>query len=173
MNNESIISKVLIIDDEGDIREIIQHFLKAENIDTVGVSNISDAFKALRNEDFTAILCDMSMPGGTGIEFLTQVRKEGRLIPITFVSAYDTKNYLIDALRLNAFDYIVKPFSPQELADVTFRMLEVGKILSHIQRNINNLNLGMDELLKLQKIYPKIGQHLANNFQKRTIKKAA
>jgi len=173
MSTKQYISKVLVIDDEGDIREIIQHFLKGENLESVSATNISQAHQILREEEITAILCDICMPGGSGIEFLTQIRKVGKLHPITFVTAFENKNFMIDALRLGAFDYIVKPFLPEELADVTFRMLEVGKILRAIDENINNLNLGVADLVDLQRMYPKLGQYLANNFQKRSLKKAA
>jgi DNA-binding response OmpR family regulator len=167
------ISKVLVIDDEKDIREIINEFLRGEQLESVCASSMSEAMEIIKQQEITAILCDLNMPDGSGIEFLTALRAQGKLQPITFVTAFESKNFLIEALRLGAFDYLSKPFDPQELMNVTFRMLEVGKILRAVDDNINNLNLGIADQIELQRIYTKIGPNLVNNFLKRAAKKAA
>ena len=166
MNTSQYISKFLIIDDEPDILEIIEDFLKKELVSCITCSDIKRAENIILNDDITAVFCDINMPHGSGLELLRKLRAKGLSTPFTFVSAYESKENFVGAMQLGAFDFIVKPFEGRDLAEIAFRMLEFGKIKKLVEDSIANMNFGMQELLALQKYYPKLSQHRAHNYMK-------
>ncbi|MDH4467090.1 MAG: response regulator [Bacteriovoracaceae bacterium] len=167
MNTSPYISKFLIIDDEPDILEIIEAFLKKELVSCLACTDIKSAEQILMNNDITAVFCDINMPQGSGLELLKKLRSKGISTPFTFISAYETKENFISAMQLGAFDFVVKPFGPQELAEIAFRMLEFGKTKKLIEDSISNINFGLQELVALQKYFPKLSQCRAHNYIKR------
>lgn len=115
--------KVLIVDDNIDISELISLILKKEGIASKIVNNPLDVQEVLKNEEFDLILLDVMMPDMTGIELCSKIRDTVD-VPIIFLTA---KNELIDkmlAYEIGGDDYITKPFDNTEL---------VLKIKSHLR----------------------------------------
>lgn len=107
--------KVLVVDDEKNIRESIERYLKLENIDSVGAENGIAARRILSEEPFQAVVMDLRMPGMSGLELLQWLQEEGPRTPAIMISAYGEVTDAVNALKLGAEDYIVKPFDPGEL----------------------------------------------------------
>lgn len=118
-------SRVLIVDDDKDISELIALILKKEQIDSVIINDSTKVIDLLNKETFDLILLDIMMPELSGTELCSKIRDKVD-IPIIFLSA---KNELIDKMlgyEIGGDDYITKPFNNTEL---------VLKIKSHLRLN--------------------------------------
>lgn len=107
--------KILIVDDETNIRDLMVRYMKIEGIDGTGAENAYAAQRILREEPFDGILVDLKMPGMDGLEFVKWVRDEGFRMPIIMMSAHGEITDAVNALKNGVQDYIVKPFNPEEV----------------------------------------------------------
>lgn len=107
--------KILIADDEQNIRESISKFLKLENYEIALAANGMSTKRALEEEVFDLVILDLKMPGMTGLELLEWMQKEGQTPPVIMISAYGEIKDAVNAMKLGAQDYLVKPFDPEEL----------------------------------------------------------
>jgi two-component system response regulator AtoC len=107
--------KVLIIDDEKNIRESLKKYLSLENIDAEPAENAEDGLALLEKESFDAVILDLKLPGMSGQEALEQLLKRGIVTPVIMISAHGQIHDAVTALKSGAADYLVKPFDPAEL----------------------------------------------------------
>lgn len=107
--------KVLVVDDEEDILEVIQDRLEAYGFTVITAQTGLEALKKLGNEKFDGVFLDIKMPELGGIEVLEEVRKSDRQIPIIIVTSSSTREAAIEALAKGANDYVLKPFEWEEL----------------------------------------------------------
>jgi two-component system response regulator AtoC len=107
--------KILIIDDEKNIRESLKKYLSLENIDAEPVENAEDGLALLEKESFDAVILDLKLPGMSGQEALEQLLKRGIVTPVIMISAHGQIHDAVTALKSGAADYLVKPFDPAEL----------------------------------------------------------
>lgn len=131
-------AKLLIVEDEPDILDILKETTESWGLEVYTASNITDAQKLLAQHKMRAVLSDISMPGGTGIDLLTNVRATGSDIPFVFLTAYDDKEFLRQALQLAATDYIQKPFDIKDLEKALMSVLEIGSRLEKIEGKQND-----------------------------------
>jgi DNA-binding response OmpR family regulator len=101
--------RVLIVDDEPDAVELLKEFLAAKGYDTMTASNGEDAIRLVKAERPHLILLDVRMPKMNGLEVLRQVRQIDQEVGVIIVTAVDEEETGRQALKLGAFDYIVKP----------------------------------------------------------------
>ena len=106
---------ILIIDDEENFRHMLSVILKKENYDVETASNGEEGLKKIVLSSFDQILCDIRMPHMDGMEFLRETQKMGVGATIIMMSAYGTIDTAIEAMKLGAYDYISKPFKPDEI----------------------------------------------------------
>jgi len=128
--------KVLIVDDEKNIRESITRFLKLEKIDVSVAANGISAQRILNSEYFHAAVVDLKMPGMNGIELLRWIKNKGLNIPIIMISAFGEVKDAVEAMKLGARDYIVKPFDPEELTIKLKRLIEEKIIHDKLESEI-------------------------------------
>ena len=107
--------KVLICDDEENIRNLMKRFLALEGLDSDTAENGLSAERMLRSDVYDAVLIDLRMPGMDGLELLKWLRQEGFRMPAIMISAHGDITDAVTALKEGASDYIVKPFDPEEL----------------------------------------------------------
>lgn len=112
INNKNI--SILIVDDEPDIREILQFNLQNEGYDIDLAESAEQAAKLLTPKH-RLILLDVMMGGISGFKFADQLRKDGNSIPIIFLTAKDTENDMLTGFSIGGDDYIAKPFSIKEV----------------------------------------------------------
>lgn len=109
-------SRILIVDDEAAIRDMIRIALEIEGYCVFDASNAHQAKKILASEEIDLILLDWMMPGISGIDFASSIRREGNSSTgIIMVTAKDNEEDLIRGLDVGADDYVKKPFSTKEL----------------------------------------------------------
>jgi len=106
---------ILIVDDEENFRHMLSVILKKENYEVETASNGEEGLKKVALSPFDQILCDIRMPQMDGMEFLKKAQKTGVEATIIMMSAYGTIDTAIEAMKLGAYDYISKPFKPDEI----------------------------------------------------------
>jgi len=115
-------SKILVVDDETNIRQIIRKYANFEGHDVVEASDGMEAIELCRKMDFDIIIMDIMMPELDGFSACREIRKI-KDIPVLMLSARGEEYDKIHGFELGIDDYVVKPFSPKEL------MLRIGAIL--------------------------------------------
>ncbi|MGC8830240.1 MAG: sigma-54-dependent transcriptional regulator [Verrucomicrobiia bacterium] len=122
--NKKELPPLLIVDDERNMRISLSGILENEGYNVVAVESAEDALKQLERNDFFMILTDVRLGGMTGIEFLKYVRQRWQHIPVVVITAYATPRQAVDAIKLGAYDYLPKPFEPEELIHSVYNCAE-------------------------------------------------
>ena len=107
--------KILIVDDEENMRHMLSILLKQGGYDASSCGSASSALKIMEKEDFDYVLCDVKMPGMTGIEFLGALKSSGAPPTVIMMSAYGTVETAVECMKHGAYDYISKPFKTDEV----------------------------------------------------------
>lgn len=134
--------KTLIVDDEKKARETLEMLVNEyqPEVEIVAqASNIEDAYKVIQMHDLDLIFLDIEMPGGSGIDLLKKLVKDDYKGDVIFTTAYS--DYAIEALKLSAFDYLLKPIIVDELQASIDRLIENRKKqeLPDLSKLIQNL----------------------------------
>lgn len=138
--------KILVVDDESNICELIRLYLKKEGYQVTCVYTGTDAIKMFSNQKFDAIVLDIMLPGIDGIEVLKQIRKTSN-IPVIMLTAKGETIDKVLGLELGADDYIVKPFEPKELSARVKAVLRRTKPVKQEAENevtFEKLNINME-----------------------------
>lgn len=109
------IEKVLIVDDEPLVRDFLQETLRRINLEVTAVENGKKAIEALTAHEFDMVFCDMIMPDLTGIDVLNKINELAPDTKVVFITAFGSIENAVEAMRLGAFNYIIKPFSPDTI----------------------------------------------------------
>jgi len=107
MNTES--QKVLVIDDEPDILELLNLTLSRMGLDVTTVENLGDARRALQENDFSFCLTDMRLPDGNGLDLVKEISEQYPNLPTAMITAHGKIEDAVYALKLGAFDFVSKP----------------------------------------------------------------
>ncbi len=114
---------VLVIDDEIDMGLVLSEALKRCDLDPVVYHNPVEVLESCNINDFVLIITDMRMPKMSGMEFLQVIRKRNIFVPVIVITGFGTVENAVDAMKLGATDYIMKPFSFDSLRRVIDRIL--------------------------------------------------
>jgi len=120
--------RVLIVDDEINIRTSLSQFFSVYDIDSELAENGLVAQRLLYSDVFDAMVVDLKMPGMDGLELIKWTRDEGYDLPVIMVSAHGEISDAVSALKGGAADYIVKPFNPEDLVNKIKKMIEANKV---------------------------------------------
>ena len=107
--------KILIVEDEQDLRETIRTSLLKEKFVVETAADYFSALDKINDYDYDCILLDIMLPGGSGLDLLRELKQLHRSDSVLIISAKDSLDDKVDGLELGADDYIVKPFSLVEL----------------------------------------------------------
>jgi DNA-binding response OmpR family regulator len=106
--------KILIVDDEALIREVLEFNLANEGFQITCAASAEEALKKL-SSDHALILLDVMMEGMSGYKFAQTLREKGNNVPVIFLTAKDTENDMLTGFSVGGDDYIAKPFSIKEV----------------------------------------------------------
>jgi len=121
--------KILIVDDEAEVRSILLSHLENEGSDCVTSPDAFDALKKIKNQHFSLIISDLMMPGMSGIELLRLVKKQDPETAFIMITGLNDITTAVDSLRTGAFDFITKPFELLAVRRAVDRALEQRRLI--------------------------------------------
>ncbi len=156
--DQSSTSRILIVDDEPDLRSIYKRFLEIEGYPCRTAGDGEEAMDMLAVEDFSLVISDINMPGMSGIDLLRELGDKYSDVAVLMVSAIDDRKVAVDSLQLGAFSYMIKPVSRNELVinvvnGLRRRFLEIAhrrqseKLEDLVQRRTRKLLEAKQELV--------------------------
>ncbi|MBK8169369.1 MAG: response regulator [Sandaracinaceae bacterium] len=167
--NESLLPdespRILVVDDEKVIREIVADFLSMEGFWVRTAEDGAAALVELSRSAYDLVLTDLKMPNMGGIELLEAIAKHTPNVVTVIMTGFGTVETAIDAMKRGAYDYILKPFKVEEVVHVIRRGLEKQKL--HAE------NLRLREALSLYKVSEAIAASLSLDEVTRTVMDAA
>ena len=110
--------RILIVDDDREIRTILVDYLRHQGYDAQGAQDGEEALKRHAGVPFDLVVTDLAMPGMTGIELIKELAADANTTEFIIITGYASLDSAIEAVRAGAFDYILKPFRIEELGVV-------------------------------------------------------
>ena len=130
--------RILIVDDEREITEILADLL-SEDYECLKAGSAEQALECLRATEFQLVISDITMPGMSGLEMIPHVKQLSPDTVVVMISGMQTVESAIGALRLGAFDYLMKPFDLRQVEAVVKRALEYHELVVAKRRYENHL----------------------------------
>src|SRR4051794_5264505 len=140
--------RVLVIDDEIDIREGLELLLTTEGYSVELAQNATEGLHKLETHGYDMVLLDLMMPDRSGMEVLQEVRERDRETPIFMITAYGSVEAAVDALKLGANDYFSKPWDNEKL------IIEIDRMIA--RRRLEYENTHLKRALKQRYSFPNI-----------------
>lgn len=145
-------SKVLVIDDEPVLRQVLQYFLEDNNFEVLTAADGIKGIEIAKKERPDVILTDLRMPGADGLDVLEAVKKMDNEIPVIVISGANRLNDAVQALRLGAWDYLIKPIQDLSLLEHSINSVqEKSKLLKenrqykeHLEELVNERTLELE-----------------------------
>src|SRR5579863_6968242 len=140
--------RVLVIDDEADIREGLELLLTTEGYSVELAQNGTEGLLKMEAHGYDLVLLDLMMPDRSGMEVLQEVRTRDRETPIFMITAYGSVEAAVDALKFGANDYFSKPWDNEKL------VIEIDRMIS--KRRLEYENTHLKRALKQRYSFPNI-----------------
>jgi signal transduction histidine kinase/FixJ family two-component response regulator len=128
MAGKETIPEILVIDDEKDIRDGCQWIISRMGYEVFCAENGPDGLEILEKEDIHLVLCDIKMPGMDGFDVLAKIKERFASVLVIMITGFSTVEAAVEAMKKGAYDFISKPFTPDELRIVIKRALETQQL---------------------------------------------
>lgn len=159
--------KILLVEDNLNIRESLEYSFKIKRIDLVSKSNIKDTLEYLESNKVDLIILDVTLPDGNGFDLYKDYIKDME-VPVIFLTARDSEEDIVNALDMGASDYLTKPFRTGEL------IARINKILNKKTISVSDITFDLNrmcvyknnEMIGLTTLEVKILGLLFNNINK-------
>jgi two-component system, NtrC family, response regulator AtoC len=156
-------SSILIADDEEPIRDLLRDILEPEGAAIKSARDGREALDAIAAEEPDVVICDMRMPPPDGLAVLQALRARGSTTPVLIVTAQASSTVTIEAMQQGAYDYISKPFTPDEILHTVERALQhrrLTRLVADLQRkdteDARDILIGASQAM--QSVYKLIGR---------------
>ena len=128
--------RILLVDDEPGLRQMLAILLKHEGYEVVAQPGVRAAFEAIRQAPtpFALVLTDLVMPDGSGLDVLSAAKERSEETQVIVMTAHSTIEAAVDAMRRGAYDFVNKPFSNAEILALIAKALEKAEIVAENQR---------------------------------------
>ena len=141
--------KILIIEDEPDIRKTLEYNISREGYDVTCASSLSEGRQKLESASFSLLLLDLMLPDGSGLDLFRELKQDKSLstMPVIILTAKDDEVDKVVGFELGADDYVTKPFSVRELILRVKAVLKRGERKSdnmEVQRQFGELKIDVD-----------------------------
>jgi DNA-binding NtrC family response regulator len=140
--------KILVVDDEADIRESLDALLSLEGYEVDLASSGTEGIKRLESHAYDLVLLDLMMPDRSGMDVLREVRDRDRETPVFMITAYGSIDSAVNALKLGANDFFTKPWKNEQL------LVEIERMIA--QRRLLYENANLKRALKQRYSFPNI-----------------
>ena len=127
-------AKILVIDDEIIVHESCTRVLTAKGHSINCAYTAQEGFAKIGEEPYDLVIIDVEMPGISGIEALKKIKADNPDIGVIMITVYPTPETAVEAMKLGAFDYLPKPFTPDELITVVSKAFEKKRVLLETKR---------------------------------------
>jgi DNA-binding NtrC family response regulator len=121
-------ASILIVEDEQKMRRLLELHLGDEGFVTFAAGDAETGLKIVSREKIDLVLTDFRLPGMTGVEFLQEVKRINAALPVVIMTAYGTVENAVEAMKMGASDYILKPFSLDEMVMVVRKELDAHNL---------------------------------------------
>lgn len=121
-------STILIIEDEPKMQRLIELALREEGYETLAADDAESGLKTLEREKVDLVLTDLRLPGMNGLEFLQAAKRSNAALPVVVMTAYGTVETAVEAMKAGASDYVLKPFSLEEIKLIVRKELDVRRL---------------------------------------------
>lgn len=139
----------LVVDDEPDIRELLEITLNRMNIQTHAAENLVTARQLLANHRFDLCLTDMRLPDGDGLELLDYIQTTGLNLPVAVITAHGNTDTAVKAMKKGAFDFLSKPLDLTALRQLVSHALQISlPLVVGKERRTRDILLGESELMR-------------------------
>ena len=146
--------RILIVDDEANIRSVLLRHLEEEGSECVTSPSALDALNKMKTESFSLVISDVMMPGMSGVEFLRLVKQQNPETAFIMVTGLNDINTAVDSLRIGAYDFIKKPFELPAIRRAVDRALERRRLLienrhyrEELERKVRERSFELNEAL--------------------------
>jgi len=133
--------KIVIVEDEEDILELLEYNLQKEGFDTIGFLDTKTVEQILYEEDIDLMIMDRNLPNTEGSEFVASLRKKAINTPVIFLSAKDSDEDIEEGFLRGADDYLTKPFNMKEL------ILRIKSILRRTSKKLHTDKISYRDLI--------------------------
>lgn len=139
-----MVEKILVADDEQEIRDLLGSFLKSQGYEVVLASDGNQALQLAEKENPDAMILDVRMPGLDGLEVCKRLKEheQTRLIPVIFITGFEDNK--MEALNIGGDDFVNKPF---DMAEISIRVRSVLRI-RHLTNELERAVAYIEELRK-------------------------
>ena len=122
-------AKILVVDDETSLLDFLTLLLTEEGYDVSSAASLAEARRHLGENSFGLVLCDIMMPGGSGLDLLKEIRESDAKASVIMITAYTSTDTAVEAMKLGAYDYVSKPFDVEELKVLVEKALEKAELV--------------------------------------------
>lgn len=150
---------ILIVDDEPGARESLGVILE-DDYQVLSVGNGQEALETLQKKPIDLILLDVNMPDTDGLAVLRKIKEQDEEIDVIMVSALNQARKAVDAIKLGAYDYITKPYEPEDILSTVNRVISKQKLykeLDFLRREVEE-SRGFDQIVSQTKTMREIFQ---------------
>lgn len=156
--------RILIVDDDLSLCHFLTKALSKKDYQVISCNSAGETMKIVSLRETDLILLDNRLPDRNGIELLKEIKRELPKVPIIIMTAFGTTETAIEAMRLGAFDYILKPFELNEISELVDKGLEAHKLMNRTvaisaiseYRDDSDQIIGKSKIM--QEVYKLIGQ---------------
>ncbi|EDZ62453.1 two component transcriptional regulator, winged helix family [Sulfurimonas gotlandica GD1] len=134
-------AKIVVVEDEEDLLELLEYNLEKEGFEVIGFLNTKTVSQILEEEEIDLLIMDRNLPGVEGSEFVANLREEGVLTPVIYLSAKNRDTDIEEGFLRGGDDYMTKPFNMKEL------ILRVKSILRRTTKKYNEGQISHRDLL--------------------------
>ncbi len=124
--------RILIVDDDEGLVHFLSRLFERQGYEALVCSDGQSALQRLATESFDTVLMDYKMPGLNGLDTLAEIKRAQCKTPVIIMTAYGTTETAIEAMKLGAYDYLLKPFDNEELKRVVADALEVNRLMKEV-----------------------------------------
>ncbi len=143
---------ILVVDDELGARQSLEVILE-DDYRVLSAESGREALEVLQRESFDLILLDVNMPDMDGLEVLRRIREQDEALDVIMVSALNLARKAVDSIRLGAYDYITKPYEPEDILSTVHRAISKQKLhreLDFLRREVETVR-GFDQIISQNK----------------------
>src|SRR5262245_28540950 len=121
--------RVLTIDDDRVVLRFVEKTFEGQDLQVVTANNARDGIKRLKEDRPDVLLLDVMLPESTGMELVSHVRQIDARLPVIFITALNDSDTAIEAMKLGAYDYLLKPLDQEQLRELVSRALETRRLM--------------------------------------------